>query len=149
MTNVEILDWLVKLVMLFEGFEPKAYRCPAGIWTIGYGETLGVTEGMVWTEEHARQRLRTRLAQFMLGTYKRCPQLHVEPAGRIVACTSLAYNIGVGAFGASSVCRKTTRFDFVGAAISFMLWNKAGGRVLKGLTKRRRTESKVYSEAVA
>lgn len=144
MTNIEILDWLVKLVMLFEGFKAKAYRCPAGIWTIGYGETMGIVEGMVWTESYARERLRTRLAQFMLGTIKRCPQLHVEPAGRTVACTSLAYNIGVGAFGASSICRKTTRFDYVGAAKSFLLWNKAAGRVMQGLTNRRQIERDVY-----
>lgn len=144
MTNIEALDWLMKLVKLFEGFKAKAYRCPAGIWTIGYGETLGIVQGMVWTEVYAAERLRIRLAQFMLGVLKRCPQLHLEPAGRLVGCTSLAYNIGVGAFGASSVSRKTRDQDFAAAARSFLLWNKAGGRVLAGLTARRQIESKAY-----
>ena len=51
-----------------------------------------------------------------------------------------AYNIGVDAFGASSVCRKTKRRDITGAGNSFLLWNKAGGRVLRGLTLRRQSE---------
>lgn len=113
-------------------------------WTIGYGETLGVTEGMVWTKEQALFRLRQRVAQFLLGVYKRCPQLHAEPDHRVAACTSLAYNIGVGAFGASTVARRTGRREYQAAADAFLLWNKAGGRIMPGLVKRRRHERGVY-----
>lgn len=141
---IEILDIIVAMLKLFEGCRLTAYRDIVGVLTIGYGETLGVREGDVWTQQRADIQLRERVAQFMLATLKRCPQLHLEPPGRTAACTSLAYNIGVGAFGASSVSRKTTRCDFPGAAAAFLLWDKAGGRVVRGLTLRRQAEQAQY-----
>ena len=57
---------------------------------------------------------------------------------------SLAYNIGLGAFGASSVCRKTMAQDIAGAADSFLLWNKAGGRRVAGLARRREAERALF-----
>jgi lysozyme len=115
-------------------------------WTIGWGETAGVTMGMVWTQEEADTKLRARVGFFMLESMRKCPQLFLEPPERAAACTSLAYNIGLGAFGASSVCRKTKDQDFAGAARSFLLWNKAGGRVMRGLTLRRQAEAGLYSQ---
>lgn len=141
---IETLDAIVALIKLFEGCKLHAYKCPAGIWTIGWGETLGIKEGDVWTQEHADYVLRQRVAQFMIATLKRCPQLHLEHDNRLSACTSLSYNIGVGAFGASSVCRKTMQQDFSRAANGFLLWNKAGGRVVRGLTMRRQAERTKY-----
>lgn len=138
------LEKTIDLIRRFEGCRLTAYRCPAGVWTIGWGETLGVKEGDVWTQQQADDALRLRVGQFMLATLKRCPQLHLEPPARLAACASLAYNIGIGAFGASGVCRKTARRDFAGAADSFLLWNKAGGRVLRGLTLRRHAERHTY-----
>lgn len=147
MTYAEAFEELVAAVKRFEGCKLTAYRCPAGVWTIGYGETLGVKEGDVWTQEKADSVLRARLGQFLLAVLKRCPRLHLEPPERWVACVDLAYNIGVGAFAASSVCRKTMRGEFEGAAAAFLLWNKAGGRVLKGLTIRRKWDSQTYRRA--
>jgi len=138
------IDLTVEMVKRFEGCRLAAYRCPAGVLTIGWGETLGVTEGDMWTQQQADAVLRQRVGQFMLATLKRCPQLHAEADGRLAACTSLAYNIGVGAFGVSSVRRKTDRREYPGAADSFLLWNKAGGRVLRGLTLRRQAERLRY-----
>lgn len=144
MTYVEAFEELIRAIKRFEGCRLKAYLCPAKVWTIGYGETLGVKEGDVWTQEYADQRLRIRAGQFLLAVLKRCPQLHLEPPERWVACTDLAYNIGVGAFGASSVCRKTKRREFDSAAESFLLWTKGGGRVLKGLVIRRQYDRLMY-----
>lgn len=138
------IDLTVEMVKQFEGCCLNAYKCPAGVWTIGWGETLGVKEGDVWTQDQADAVLRQRVGQFLLATLKRCPQLHAEAVGRLVACTSLAYNIGAGAFGASSVRRKTSRREYPGAADAFLLWNKAGGRVLRGLTLRRMVERLRY-----
>lgn len=137
-------DLATDLIRQFEGCRLHAYRCPAGVWTIGYGETAGIKEGDTWTQQRAESMLRLRVGQFMLAILKRCPELHNEPASRLAACVSLAYNIGIGAFSASSVCRKTRRRDYTGAAESFMLWNKAGGRPLRGLTRRRATERLAY-----
>lgn len=140
----DILVFSNPYIKSFEGFSSKSYKDIAGIWTIGYGETLGVVEGMVWTEEEATERLNIRLAYFLKGVYLKCPQLFLEPPERVAACISLAYNIGLGAFGASSVCRYTKLREYDKAAKSFLLWNKAGGRAVKGLTLRRIKESRLY-----
>lgn len=147
MKSASALDLAIELIRRFEGCKLAAYRCPAGVWTIGWGETLGVKEGDVWSQEQADAMLRCRAAQFMLATIKRCPQLLREPPDRLAACTSLAYNIGTGAFAASSVARHTTRRDYQHAADSFMLWNKSNGKVLHGLTLRRQAERATYLSA--
>ena len=138
------LEILIQLLKDFEGCRLKAYQDVAGIWTIGYGETKGVKAGDVWTQEYAEEQLSQRAAQFLNGVLKRCPQLYLESENRKAACASLAYNIGVGAFGASSVCRKTMRTDYEGAADSFLLWKFSGGREIRGLLLRRRAEQQLY-----
>lgn len=147
MTYAEAFEALIAAIKRFEGCRLTAYRDSVGVWTIGYGETLGVHEGLTWSQEQADARLRVRAGQFLLAVLKRCPRLHLEPPERWVACVDLAYNIGVGAFGASSVCRKTNRGEFAGAAEAFLLWNKAGGRVLPGLDIRRHWDRGTYRKA--
>jgi lysozyme len=142
------LDLAMELVRRFEGCRLRAYRDVAGVWTIGWGETAGVRAGMTWTQAQADAILRRRVAHFMLGVLRRCPALHAAGPERLAACTSLAYNIGLGAFGASSVCRKAGRGDHRGAADSFLLWNKAGGRVWRGLVRRREAERALYLQQV-
>lgn len=141
------LDLLVALIRLFEGCRLEAYQDVRGIWTIGYGETRGVKPGMIWTQDQAEAVLRMRVAQFLLGVYHRAPMLWLEPPERAAACASLAYNIGLGAFNASQVRTKTNAREWQAAARAFLLWNKAGGRVIAGLTRRRRKESTVYLSA--
>ena len=155
----EALDIALDLVADVEGCHLTAYPDPkwSGIkrtvenwsqwgkpWTIGYGETEGVKEGDVWTQQEADTRFLVRLRGFYLSVLKSCPQLHLEPPSRIAACVSLAYNIGKAAFAASTVCARTKRRDFEGAANAFLLWNKAGGRVMRGLTLRRQRERSLY-----
>lgn len=138
------LELLVALIMRFEGCRLTAYQDMAGIWTIGWGETAGVKAGMVWTQAQADAVLRMRVSQFLLGVYHRAPMLWLEPPERAAACGSLAYNIGLGAFNASTVKRKTNAGEWGEAAQAFLLWNKSGGRVINGLTIRRRKERAVY-----
>ncbi|WP_093555885.1 lysozyme [Pseudoduganella namucuonensis] len=140
----EALLAALALIRRFEGCRLRAYQDVAGVWTIGWGETLDVRPGMVWTRGEADARLLARVAEFMLAVLRRCPALHLEPPPRLAACTSLAYNIGVGAFGASSVCRRLMNGDGAGAADGFLLWNKAGGRVVAGLARRREAERALY-----
>lgn len=136
---------IIKAYMAGKAEIPDAYRGLSGApWTIGWGETLGIREGMVWTQEYADHRLQIRLAQFTLGVLRKCPQLHLESDSRVAACVSLAYNIGTGAFAASSVCRHTMRRAYGAAAAAFLLWNKAGGAVMGGLTIRRKIEAALY-----
>lgn len=113
-------------------------------WTIGYGETEGVTEGMVWTPEQAIERLRRRVGQFAAGVLLRCPQLTNEPPGRLAASTSLAYNIGLSRYQASQVRSLTARREYGRAADAFRPWKFAGGIVQPGLVLRREKERTLY-----
>lgn len=134
----------LRLIRAFEGCRLHAYRDMVGVWTIGWGETLGVRPGLTWTGQQADAALHRRVAQFQLAVLRRCPALHLAPPARLAACTSLAYNIGVGAFGASSVRRHIQRREWTAAAASFLLWNKAGGAVAPGLTRRRHAERALF-----
>lgn len=141
---IQALALAVLLIKGFEGCRLKAYQDIVGVWTIGYGETLGVVEGMVWTQEQADARLTQRVGHFLLGVLKACPALHLFSPEKLAACVSLAYNIGLGGFYASAVRSRTMRQEFVTAAQAFLRWNKAGGIIRKGLTIRRRIESARY-----
>lgn len=143
------LDILVKLLQQFEGCRLKAYQDIVGIWTIGWGETEGVKPGDVWTQEQADAKLRERAAQFLAAVYAAAPRLWLLPPECAAACASLAYNIGVGAFKASTVRRKINAGDVAGAGAAFKLWNKAGGRVVRGLTIRRAKEANLFLSAGA
>jgi lysozyme len=116
-------------------------------WTIGYGETRGITEGMVWSREQAEARRRTRAKEFLVGVARICPMLLLEPSCRLVACGSLAYNIGLRRFAISSVRRHTDRGEFRQAADAFRLYRFAKGRAMRGLALRRDHERDVYLEA--
>lgn len=130
------------LIKSSEGLRLKAYRCPAGIATIGYGSTgPHVAMGMTITEPEAETLLREDLERFEKGVAAVAGEMTPGQFGSMV---SLAFNIGLGAFGGSSVLRKHRAGDFAGAADAFRLWNKGGGRVLPGLVKRRAAEAALY-----
>lgn len=142
--NAESLRIAIELIKQKEGCHLKAYLDIVGIPTIGWGETKGVKMGDVWTQEQADTRLAERVIEFMAGVIKACPQLHLEPPNRVAACTSLAYNIGLAGWAKSTVCRKTMEQSYKEAADAFLLWNKAGGKVVRGLTLRRVAEADLY-----
>lgn len=130
----------------FEGCELKAYRCPAGVWTIGYGSTgKQVKPGMVISVEEAEALLRDDLSRFERAV--------AEAAGsgtndnQFSAMVCLAYNIGTGAFSKSTLLKKHLAGDFDGAAQQFLRWTVAGGRVLNGLVRRRKAEADLYGRA--
>ena len=134
----------VDLIKSFEGLRLEAYKDAVGIWTIGYGSTgEHVVPGMKITEAQAEQLLRDDLTRFEACVEKAVPALSDN---RFAACVSLAFNIGCDAFAGSSVCRLARAGDHGGAQRSFGLWNKAGGRVLAGLTRRRAAEAALYGE---
>lgn len=141
---VSAFDKAIEIIKEFEGCKLKAYRCPAGIWTIGWGETKGIKEGMIWTQEEADERLSFRVADFIGDVLVSCPQLKFETDNKLAACTSLAYNIGSDAFAKSTVCRLTNKKEYFRAADAFLWWNKANGKVLPGLLRRRKAERELY-----
>ena len=136
--------------MKWEGLELEAYRDAVGVWTIGYGRAatggFDVRPGMKITKKQAEQYLIEDLQIYERGVERaigrEIPQLCFD------ACVSLAYNIGVGAFSKSSVCREIRRGRMQTAATKFGLWVKAGGRTLRGLVRRRADETALFLEGV-
>jgi lysozyme len=125
-----------------------AYRCPAGVWTIGWGETDGVRPGDRCTPEQADRWLLEDLEERTRAVRDLCT---VEPSpNELGAMVSLAYNIGLGAFATSTVLRRHNAGDRQAAARAFALWNKARNprngalEVLNGLTIRRSLEAALY-----
>jgi lysozyme len=131
-----------------ESLRLTAYRCPAGVWTIGWGETDGVVPGLVWTKAYADQRFCDSLTAFE----KQVDVMLTErpAANERGALVCLAYNIGVKGLRGSSVLRLHNAGDRAGAARAFALWNKfrkPGSQKLEvsnGLTIRRAQEAALY-----
>lgn len=133
----------LNLIKEFEGCKLKAYRCPAGILTIGYGWTHGVKEGDVWTQEKAEQMLVEGVKPFE-DAVSRAIGNKPTTQGQFDAMVALCYNIGPGNFEKSSVVRYHRDGNHAKAAEAFLLWNKASGSVLPGLTRRRQAEKSLY-----
>jgi lysozyme len=138
------------LIRRFEGLALRPYICPAGHLTIGYGHTnlagTGpvVLPGDVWTPAQADAVLAATLADFAGRIW---PLLTRAPTpGQWGAMVSLAYNIGVSAFARSTVLARFNAGDDAGARAAFALWNKAGGRVLRGLVARRAAEAALFAQ---
>ena len=135
------------LIKLFEGLELEAYLDAVDVWTIGYGHTSragppDVTPGMVITEEEAESILRNDLRKF---------EDDVEGAVRVDitqnmfdALVSITYNIGPTNMRRSTFMRRLNQEDYEGAADALLMWNKAGGRVLRGLQRRRAAERELF-----
>lgn len=138
----------IDLVKDFEGCKLTAYRDPIEVWTIGYGTTaragLGIipTGGMTITQEDADQLLADGLNKFADQIR---PMINAGlNDNQFGACVSLAYNIGAHAFSTSSALKHINAGDYDKAANAILLWNKAGGKVLKGLVRRREAERKLF-----
>ena len=138
----------IDLVRRFEGLELEAYRDPVGVVTIGYGYTNkagfgpGVQMGNVWTEKQANDMLIEGLERF---GQEILPMMTRRPtANQFGAMLSLAYNIGSGAFGRSTCLRRFNAGDIEGAAEALTWFNKAGGKVLRGLVRRRTAEMELF-----
>ena len=138
----------LELIKRFEGFRADAYRCPAGVWTIGYGHTSAaggpaVARGLRWSRDKADEVLALDVAKFEAGVAARLTRKLTAP--QFSALVSFAYNVGLGAFGKSSVLRAINGGDFAAVPRRLQLWNKAGGRVLPGLVKRRAAEALLWA----
>lgn len=135
-----VSDAGVSLVAEFEGFSSKPYRDVVGVWTIGYGETQGINANTKpWTREFAAQRLRERLNRdympAVLAANKNLTQNQLD------GFTSFVYNVGPGGVASTTKVGRALRAGNVRAAADAILeWDKAGGRRLAGLTRRRRAE---------
>ena len=133
------------LIRKFEGLRLSAYKCPAGVPTIGYGTTKGVKMGQAITRDEADRLLREdakRLASHITALVKVKLSQH-----QFDALVSFVYNVGPSAFAGSTMLRLINQGLYADAARQFQRWNKAGGEVLPGLTRRRAAERDLFMGA--
>lgn len=130
------------LIKAQEGLRTRAYLCPAGRWTIGYGSTgPDVWPGMTISAGEAEARLERDLERFEAAVAQAA-----LPASQnqYDAMVSLAFNIGIEAFLRSTLLRRHRAGDVEGAAAEFGRWVNAKGRRLPGLVRRRAAERALY-----
>lgn len=131
----------IDLIKKFEGCRLTAYKCPAGVWTIGYGHTAGVKPGDKITVLQAEEMLKSDLASYEKKVDKYTNKYRWNQ-NEFDALVSFAYNIG----SIDQLTANGTR-DRKTIAEKFVLYNKAGGKVLSGLTKRRMEEKALFIKA--
>ena len=127
------------LIKSFEGCRLSAYKCPAGVWTIGYGRTNGVYEGMTITQEQADNMLREDVKYYANAVNQYQSRFNFTQE-EFDALTSFTYNCGVGSLQAVMSCCNTKQE----IAEECKLYNKGGGVVLAGLVRRREEEYKLF-----
>lgn len=134
------------LIKEFEGFRSTAYICPAGVVTVGYGTTRihgkSIQLGTTITTDEADMFLEEDLKTFEDAVNQ---NVRVEiTQNQFDAIVAFVYNVGAGNFKKSTLLKKVNAEDFNQAAAEFLKWNKAGGKVLKGLTRRRTAERELF-----
>ena len=137
----------IALIKEFEGCKLTAYQDSVGVWTIGYGWTQPVDgkpirAGMTIKQETAERLLKTGLVSYE-SDVSRLVKVGMTQ-GQFDALVSFTYNLGARSLSTSTLLRKLNACDYTGAAAEFMSWNKAGGKALKGLTRRREAERTLF-----
>ena len=158
----------IELMHKFEGYRDKPYQCSAAMWTIGWGHVIyqdqikfpmvakeGYT-GMLrkdyplrpehnrtWSKDELVKIFKDDLVSFERGVLRLAPNL-ANRQGAFDACVAFSFNVGLGNFQRSTIRMKIGREDWEGAAEAFMAWTKAGGKVLKGLVRRREAEVALF-----
>ena len=128
----------VAFVAPWEGLRTSAYQDLVGVWTVCFGETKGVKPGDAYTVDECDAMLREELLDYAVDLGK-CLDVKV-PEGVAVAWLSWSYNVGTRAACRSTLMRKANAGDLFGACDELLRWNRAGGRVVRGLTNRRQSE---------
>lgn len=142
MANMKTSKNGINIIKKFEGCKLKAYICPAGVYTIGMGHTSGVKKGDIITYEQAEEFLKKDLEKFEKAVNK---YVNIEITQSMFdALISFSFNVGATAFRKSTLLQKLNKGDYDGAADEFLKWNKGGGKVLAGLTKRRKAERQLF-----
>lgn len=160
MAEEVISDKCLKMIKHHEGVRTKPYQCPALLWTVGVGHVIDPNHARVpmaerknlpipdgWNRtlsmEEVDQILQKDLQRFVSGVLRLCPATANNPS-HLYALTSFAFNVGLGNLQKSSIRMKYNRGDYEGAAKGLLEWNKAGGKVLKGLDNRRKDEKALF-----
>ena len=157
---MKISDKCLKMIKHHEGVRTKPYQCPALLWTVGVGHVIDPNHARVpiadrkslpipsgWDRtlsiDEVDDILQKDLARFVAGVLRLCPET-VNNQNHLDALVSFSFNVGLGNLQKSQVRMKYNRGDFDGAMDELLTWNKAGGKVLKGLDSRRKDEKALF-----
>jgi lysozyme len=132
----------LSLIKKFEGCELEAYKCSAGVWTIGYGHTKGVEEGMTITKDQAEEMLLEELVEYEKAVeeavHNQLDQCMFD------ALVSWTYNLGPTNLNSSTMLKVLNAGEYEEVPAQIKRWNKAGGKVLEGLIRRREAEALLF-----
>lgn len=133
----------VELIKSFEGLRLQSYRDSVGVWTIGYGHTRTAGSNQRISADEAHRLL----IQDIIDHEAHIKRLVTVPLtqGEFDALSSWVFNLGGGSLASSTLLRKLNSGDYAGAASEIPRWNKAGGKVLDGLTRRRAAERDLWN----
>lgn len=157
---MKLSDKVIKMIKHHEGVRNKPYQCPALLWTVGVGHVINpkhiklplaerkklpIPEGWDRTlsDEEVNDILQKDLSRFVSGVLRLCPA-SANNQSHLDALTSFSFNVGLGNLQNSTLRMKYNRGDYKGAAEQFLVWTKAGGKVLKGLVTRRNDEKFLF-----
>jgi lysozyme len=139
------VDIASQIAIPFEGFRARPYKCPAGIWTIGYGTTRYPNgkavqpAGPPISQEKALEFLTNEMQKSMSSSLKYCPVLSMND-NRLGAITDFVYNLGAGRLQCSTLRRRINQQNWPEVRKELMKWTRGGGKILKGLVLRRSVE---------
>ena len=140
--NMEISQEGISLIKKFEGCRYESYKCAAGVWTIGWGSTKGVSEGMVITHDRAEALLIEDLAVYEEEVNK-AVTVDIDQC-MFDALVSWTFNLGGANLNASTMLKVLNAKDFENVPEQIKRWNKAGGKVNEGLIRRREAEALLF-----
>ena len=132
------------LIKNFEGLHLSSYDDGVGVWTIGYGHTKSARSGMTISKEQAELYLKDDLKRFEAAVL-RLVKVEVTD-NQFSALVAFTFNIGDGAFAHSTLLQLLNEARYHEASYEFMKWDKAQGKVLPGLTRRRGAEMRLFLE---
>lgn len=137
----------VELIKEFEGLQLTPYRCPGNVWTIGYGHTRTVFEGMVIAPSEAEILLQEDL-QIVSRAIMRLVEVPLTD-NQFAALASFIYNVGIGNFERSTLLKLLNRGWYEQVPAQLARWNRASGEVLGGLARRRAAEARLWNRTEA
>jgi lysozyme len=138
----------LKMLAHHEGVRTKPYKCPAGLWTVGVGHLIGDGKSLPdsWNRTFTLEEVYAILAKDVARFERGVERFITYPLtqGEFDCCISFAFNLGLGTLQRSTFRTKLNRGDKEGAIESLLKYNKAGGKVLKGLDNRRKDEAAMF-----
>jgi len=132
----------LELIKHFEGCELEAYKCAAGVWTIGYGHIKTAEEGMVISQSYADELLEGEIVEY--EDYVNTAVTAPLSQDQFDALVSWTFNLGNGNLNASTMLKVLNRGEYEEVPNQMKRWNKAGGKVLEGLIRRREAEANLF-----